>query len=291
MGMVDNNICKLRYLNITKDITKTHTKHVKINFIKYEHNLLEYPAENNTFRTINKEIKQNTKINDFIEQNEDKIKEIINSNNKQKEHLEELRNKIAIGNRIENAIKDRTIKLTDKFMELEVGLIIYIYAFKYIDTKYGKSILMLYSKENVATATTEYRTIWSTSNIYKCLDARKEQLKQMDTGIYGTKEDKPILILKKNGSYFNQSRNKCASVEIVSFRKNVTEDTIEGIEELKDLQLKEISNCIKIKDVDYIDKLITKEGEVIEIIGKRIVGKGLILEIKYNNNTKHVLAN
>jgi hypothetical protein len=39
MGLVDNNTCKLRYLNTKQDIAKKHTKNIKIDFVIYTNKL------------------------------------------------------------------------------------------------------------------------------------------------------------------------------------------------------------------------------------------------------------
>jgi hypothetical protein len=147
MGLIDNNTCKLRYLNSKQDIAKKHTKNIKIDFITYANKLLQYPKENNTLRTLNKEIKESAKMDDFIELNADNIIKVIEGNNEEKEKYKELTEMLTIGNRIEIAIKDRTRKITDKFTDIADNTTIYVYTFKYIETSYGMSILLPYSTE------------------------------------------------------------------------------------------------------------------------------------------------
>jgi hypothetical protein len=192
MGLIDNNTCKLRYLNIKQDIAKKHTKNIKIDFITYVNKLLKYPKENNTLRTLNKEIKESAKMDDFIELNADNIIKVIDSNNEEKGKYKELTEMLTIGHRIETAIKDGTRKITDKFIDIADNTTIYVYAFKYIETSYGMSILLLYSTAQTATVNTIYRTIWSPSNTFRLLDCIKQEFKYLQDKTCGTHENKPI---------------------------------------------------------------------------------------------------
>ena len=234
-------------------------------FAQTESPLLDYPIET-TIRTQNRDIREAETDKSFQQKHQDQIKKLEEINIKINEEAEIARHNLAIKQLIDSALSIN--KSIQKFNNIEDNKLMYIYGFNYIELPtYGEACVLIYSWDKQLTENSTLHPIYSTSNVKKYLEKLKSNYIQSNIAkhmCYVTYNTSPMLIIEKDGHYYNASKNKCPFVRILNINRDKTltcnKETEEQLHKLEDIPLN-----IKIKDCNKVEDL--KEGEELEVRG------------------------
>jgi hypothetical protein len=174
-----------------------------------------------------------------------------------------------------------------KLIDVQNNVILYVFAFKEITTKFGSQRVLLCSNEKELTEKTVLSTYWATSVINSYIDKFKTKWKRIDSDIYGSISGVSIFKFRKIGYKFNATRNKYADIEIIAGRSNLSEKgEKENVIKWLDISSKQ---CTKIDALITEEKI--KQGDTITITGMRNFETMVLLSIESNNKSYHVIAN
>lgn len=278
-------------------LNKTPTKATSVTkFKNIEFNLLTYPDSNLTIRTVNKCIKEETTAEQFAENNKAKLEEINAKNKALAEEMEEQQKEIEEQLAIQKYMEINKTKIytllssvranTRKLIDLEDNTILYIYAFKKLNTSYGETLLLACSTDNTLQENTELNLYWAVANITKYLTNGINFYKQLDIhGItaYGSLTGLPILTIKKNGTYLSQTKKRCAAMEIIEKRCNKTEDTSILNTTIKAKNLLDICpDYVGIKGKNKLDSVVT-EGDTVTILEYKEFKSSIVIKASIND--------
>ena len=234
-------------------------------FAQIDSPLLQYPIET-TLRAQNRDIKEAETSSTFQQKHQDKIKRLEAINTKINKEAEIAKHNLDIKQLIDSALI--TTKFTQRFMDIEDKKLMYIYGFKYIVLPtYGQTCVLIYSWDKQLTESSTLYPIYSTANVKVYLEKLKSTYIQSNIAnqeCYVTYNTSPMLLIEKDGYYYNASKNKCPSVRILNVNRDRsiinTEETEEQLHKLEDIPL-----SIKIRDCNKVEDL--KEGEILEVRG------------------------
>lgn len=259
----------------TSLLKSTALDRTDIAFKRASYPLLNYPDKNITLRSINKQLKEEAQQKKFEEQNKEKIDAITAAN----EQLEKDRLQTEFYKNIRRKIMDlfKSIKQTTKrFVDLDNGTIKYCFVFRSTQTCCGKSYLLACADVDTIKEDTTLELFWATSTMTPYLDKYTSYCPKIDnsTSLHSTTIGKYLIAFRKEGEYYSQSRNKCASIKILRMAKPETIKRFK--EEEKDFEvhikknkpLEELPPTVKAAERSALDDKV-EEGEVLLITGYR----------------------
>ncbi|KAK8886408.1 hypothetical protein M9Y10_041871 [Tritrichomonas musculus] len=299
-GLIDSPIVRLRTQR-SKCIGKLITGHVPIILREIDNIPLEFP--NDKVTTIAKKYKEEQSEKLFIESNKDLIETLNKENNKTKESAAQEQLELIRKREELLAIKEKEAKLLNhiiesfdiphsnkkKLIELPDKAHLYIYAIKFITTKYGNTVLIATSTQTSISTESPLDVYWGVKSILDYTNLHKEMWQILDYNMYGSAFGRPIMEIEKDGFYYNKSRNKCALINVVDCKETsgeafvhseLTEITIKRIlmEELPENEFLLKHTYINTKS-DKIDNLV-KEGDVIEVFNTFSYRNSNLIEFK-----------
>ncbi|KAK8837707.1 hypothetical protein M9Y10_036247 [Tritrichomonas musculus] len=299
-GLIDSPIVRLRTQR-SKCIGKLITGHVPIILREIDNIPLEFP--NDKVTTIAKKYKEEQSEKLFIESNKDLIETLNKENNKTKESAAQEQLELIRKREELLATKEKEAKLLNhitnsfdiphsnkkKLIELPDKTHLYIYAIKFITTKYGNTVLIATSTQTSITTESPLDVYWGVKSILDYTNLHKEMWQILNYNMYGSAFGRPIMEIEKDGFYYNKSRNKCALINVVDCKETsgeafvhseLTEITIRRIirEELPENEFLLKHTYINTKS-DKIDNLV-KEGDVIEVFNTFSYRNSNLVEFK-----------
>lgn len=263
VGLLDCPICRLR-LQPKKNINQFTTYNIPIVF---------KPIDN--ISKITKLLKKDKEENLFKNAREELINELIKQ--KEEESNQQIQDTTKIKSMFINSFNDTLNSNKHKLIELENKTHLFVYAFKFIFTRYGNKALLLCSKQNNIGSESNLSIYWSVNSVYDYLRENINKWTEIANNIYGSSLGIPIMEIEKEGVYYNASRNLRAKINIVN--STTTRDEIhvnQPLEYYTNTAIdKEVPNNIKDDNIlthnsyrkgkhEPIDKLV-KEGDAIEI--------------------------
>lgn len=286
MGLIPNNVFNFTYPSTSPSLLKSSAK-TDILFTNFDMPLLSYPNSSITIRNLNKVLREDLQENNFNEQFEHKIQTIINKNAEIEEEIQRSKYREMVRNKIYKILSFSRI-YTNKLIDIDDNTNIYVYGFKETYAKYGKTYILICCLKDSIAENTDLKLYWATSNIQRSLQnlIDKNNFKQLDiNGIvaYGSLTRTPLITLRKNGTYYNKSRNLCANISISKYTPNAHENI--NINENDLLEQIDVSakKCRKIDEV-------VKPGDIIKIIGYKTLKSSLLIRCIINNKTDNYLA-
>ena len=206
--------------------------------------LLYYPDESTTIRTINRDAREDVAEETFKEHYEQQINDIKAKNDIIEREIAKIIHKKMIRNKLYKVLSNIRA-YTNKFLDVKDGTELNVYGFKETNTKYGKTYLLACSLNIVPDKNdklieymleqTILQLYWCPTNITHYIDAvlsNKGFMQLYINGIiaYGSLIGIPIMQLVKTGTFTNVSKNLCAKVIVKGCNNNGTED-IKGSKE------------------------------------------------------------
>ena len=289
VGLHPNNVFNFVFPTSTTSLLKSSTRE-KIMFKTIDLELLNYPNDTLTIRSVNRDIKEKTEENTFIEHYEQQINNIKAKNEDIEAKMEYCAHKEMVRDKLYKVLSNIRA-YTYKFLDLKDGTEINVYGLKETRTRYGKTYLLACSKNvmydgdgnliEYMVPQTILELYWCPSNITHYIDQIliNKGFKQLDIrGItaYGSLTGIPIMQLIKEGSFTNTSKNLCAKVVVKGCKNNETED----ITGYRDNIMQEIDANIKqCKKIDEDVKL----GDTIKIVGYKLLKSSLLIRCSVNN--------
>ena len=332
VGLIDCPICRLRF-QTKKNISQLTTYNVPIVFKPIDKQLIEYPQEN--INRTTKRIKEDKEEKRFKDAREELINEIIRENHikrqlakEQTQMLEDKRNELIKQKEEEfnqqmqeykayeeaTKIKNTFIKLFNetlnsnkhKLIELNDKEHLFVYAFKFIFTRFGSTALLLCSKQDNIDRESNLSIYWAVKSVYDYLIENNNKWSELANNIYGYSFGIPIIEIEKEGVYYNASRNLCAKINVVNNTTTSNEIHLNqpleywhnvDIETIK----KEVPNDIKIDNIlthnsyckgkhEPIDKLV-KQGDVIEIFNTFQYKGSYLISFRLNGKEQTAKSN
>ena len=288
VGLTPNNVFNFVFPTSTASLLKSSTRE-KIMFKMLELELLNYPNETLTIRSINRDIKEETEENAFKEHYEQQINNIKSKNEVIEAQIEECAHKEMVRDMLYKVLSNIRA-YTHRFLDLKDGTEINVYGFKETRTRYGKTYLLACSlnvMHDVYGNLIEYmvpQTIlqlyWCPSNIAHYIDKilANKGFKQLDIKritAYGSLTGIPIMQLIKEGSFTNASKNLCAKMVVKECKNNETED----ITGYRDNIMQEVD--ANIKQCRKIDESV-KLGDIIKVTGYKLLKSSLLIRCSIN---------
>lgn len=347
VGLVDSPIIRLRY-PIKKNTYQITTRNIPI-VLKQIDFQIKFPTEsvNESKRKFREQleeskfIEENSKlISSVLEENkllqeelsqkkanivDSKVKELMEKNqkimdanakrleeyNKNMEKYNEQQEFVKLKNHI---IKSFEIPFSNinKLIELKDKQHLFVFAVRFIETKYGENILIATSREATITTDSHLDIYWGVKSLYNYVVENKSIYKELDIGIIGSSLGRFILEISKEGVYYNKSRNKCANIVICSCIKNHDEidiannptepylentiDVDKAIQQTnwRDVLILESNNALTFRPIGGKPKIIddlVKPGDIVEILNIYKFRKGYNLEIKIDGDIKTAKSN
>lgn len=189
-GLVANNVFNYIYTSTNASLLKSSTNE-RILFKSFDLDLLNYPDESTTIRTVNKDVREDVAKETFKEHYEQQINDIKTKNDIiERETAKSIHKKMA-RNRLYKVLSNiRAYK--NKFLDVKDGTELNVYGFKETNTKYGKTYLLACSLNIVQDQNdklieylleqTILQLYWCPTNITHYIDAvlSNKEFKQLD---------------------------------------------------------------------------------------------------------------
>ena len=171
-----------------------------------------------------------------------------------------------------------TVNLT----EFENNTLIYVYALKKINTRYGRNYTIIGSISDELNIEVELSQFWSNSYINSQI--KFDKFKKRDFGdilAYGSISGYPLLTLVKKYNFTSKSNHLSAFIQIYGINYDFQEDEIENIQALKKLEIL-LANINTKSCKEKIDEIVNT-NDIIHIIGYRSLNKTLIIKLGLND--------
>ena len=182
-----------------------------------------------------------------------------------------------------NVLKNQnsyTITLT----ELENNTLIYVYALKQINTRYGLNYTIIGSLSDELNKNTKLFQFWS--NSYKNSQIKFDKFNKIEFGdilAYGSISAYPMLTIIKKYNFTSKSNNLSAHIQIYGINYDNQGDEIENIQAIIKLEII-LANINTKSCKEKIDEIVNT-NDIVHIIGYRSLNKSLILKLRINNVT------
>ena len=171
-----------------------------------------------------------------------------------------------------------TVNLT----EIEYNTLIYVYALKQINTRYGGNYTTIGSLSDELNIEVKLFQFWSNSYINSQI--KFDKFKKIDFGdilAYGSISGYPLLTLIRKYNVTSKSNHLSAFIQLFGINYDIQEDEIENIQALNKLESL-LANIITRSCKEKIDD-IANTNDIILIIGYRSLNKTLIIKLRINN--------
>ena len=193
------------------------------------------------------------------------------------EHKQYEINRDLLGNILRNQ-NSHTIHLT----EFENITLIYVYALKQINTRYGMKYTIIGSISDELNEQTKFFQFWSNSYINSQI--RFDKFNNIDFGnvlAYGSISGLPVITLVKKYSFTSKSNHLSAYLQIYGINYDSQGDEMENIQALNKLEILLANNNTKsCKEKVYE---IVQANDIIHIIGYRSLNRSLIIKLRTND--------
>ncbi len=173
-----------------------------------------------------------------------------------------------------------TINLT----EFENNTLIYVYALKQINTRYGRNYTIIGSISDELKVEVKLFQFWSNSYIKSQI--KFDKFKKIDFGdilAYGSISGYPLLTLVKKYNFTSKSNHLSPFIQIYGINYDIQEDEIENIQALNKLEIL-LANINTRSCKEKIDELVNTNDKL-HIIGYRSLNKSLIIKLRINDAT------
>ena len=264
-----------------KSISLSSTKNnIKFKKLDIDTKIFNYPKV--SLRNINKLNKEDYTVEKFKQEAEQKLINIKNEEIKMqqiREHKQLEINRDLLTNILKNQ-NSHTINLT----EFENHTLIYVYALKQINTRYGRNYTIIGSLSDELNVEVKLFQFWSNSYINSQI--KFDKFKKIDFGdilAYGSISGYPLLTLVKKYNFTSKNNNQSAFIQIYGINYDIQEDEIENIQALNKLEIL-FANINTRSCKEKIDELINT-NDILHIIGYRSLNKSLIIKLRINDAT------
>ena len=259
-------------LSSTKNNNKFKKLDIDINSIKYpktsSRNISKLKKEDYTIEKFKQEAEQKT-IN--IKNEEIKMQQIRD------EHKQLEINRDLLTNILKNQ-NSHTINLT----KFENNTLIYVYALKQTNTRYGMNYTIIGSISDELNEEVKLFQFWSNSYINSQI--KFDKFKKIDFGdilAYGSISGYPLLTLVKKYNFTSKSNHLSAFIQLYGINYDNREDDIENIQALNKLEIL-LTNINTRSCKEKIDELVNT-NDILHSIGYRSLNKSLIVKLRINN--------
>ena len=184
---------------------------------------------------------------------------------------------------LSNILKNQNSNTID-ITELENHTLIYVYALKQINTRYGRNYTIIGSLSDELNIEVKLFQLWSNSYINSQI--KFDKFKKIDFGdmlSFGSISGYPLLTLVKKYNFTSKSNNQSAFIQIYGINYDIQEDEIENIQALKKLEILLANNNTR-SCKEKIDEIVNT-NDIIHIIGYRSLNKSLIIKLGINDAT------
>ena len=283
MGLIANDTIAYKYSITTLSLAKS-ANNADIVFKPITMYLLTYPDDNTTIRTVNRELRELVDEKEFKKYNDNKLKLIEEKNQELENKLNEERDKQLILHKLTRAFKESRA-FSKKFLDLPNGTIIYVFAFREVNTKYGDSFLLACSGDEKISSASSIYIYWSPSNITAYINkvlsnGRFKQLDIKGLVVYGSVSGCSLFKLCKEGTFMNASKHLSANVKIINCTTNNKENVKVTV---NDYLIKKIE--ANIKQCRKIDEF-AKTGDLVKVIGYKTLKASMIVRCTINDETE-----
>ena len=232
-------------------------------------------------RNISKLNKEDYTIEKFNQEAEQKLLNIKNEEIKMQQISEEHKQLEINRDLLTNILKNQnshTVNLT----EFENITLIYVYALKQINTRYGSNYTIIGSLSDELNIEVKLFQFWSNSYINSQI--KFDKFKKIDFGdilAYGSISGYPLLTLIKKCNVTSKSNHLSAFIQKFGINYDIQEDEIENIQALNKLEIL-LANIITRSCKEKTDEIVNT-NDIILIIGYRSINKTLIVKLRINN--------
>ena len=280
VGIYPNNT--FNFILPNKSISLSSNKNnIKFKKLDIDIKNINYPKV--SLRNINKLNKEDFTIEKFKQESEQKLLNIKNEEIKMEKIREEHKQLEVNRDLLSNILKNQNSH-TNNLTELENGTLIYVYALKKINTRYGSNYTIIGSISDELNEEVELFQFWSNSHINSQI--KFDKFKKIDFGniiAYGSISGYPILTLVKKYNFTSNSNHLSASLQIYGINYDIQEDEIENIQALNKLEIL-LANINTRSCKEKIDEIVNT-NDILHIVGYRSLNKSLIIKLKINDAT------
>ena len=234
-------------------------------------------------RNINKLNKEDYTIERFQQEAEQKLITIKNEEFKMQQIRDEHIQLEINSDLLTNILRNQN-SLTNNLTEFENNILIYVYALKQINTRYGRNYTIIGSISDELNVEVELFQFWSYS--YKNSQIKFDKFKKIDFGdilAYGSISGYPLLTLVEKYNFTSKNNNQSALIQICGINYDIQEDEIENIQALNKLEI--LSANINTRSCkEKIDEIVNT-NDILHIVGYRSLNKSLIIKLRINDAT------
>ena len=264
--------------SISLSSTKNNTKFKKLDI---DIKTFNYPKT--SLRNKNKLNKEDYTIDKFKQEAEQNLINIKNEEIKMQQIRDEHRQLEINRDLLSNILKKQNSNTID-ITELENHTLIYVYALKQINTRYGRNYTTIGSLSDELNIENKLFQFWSNSYINSQI--KFDKIKKIGFGdmlAYGSISGYPLLTLVKKYNFTSKSNNQSAFIQIYGINYDIQEDEIENIQALNKLEIL-LANINTRSCKEKIDEIVYT-NDIIHIIGYRSLNKSLIIKLRINDAT------
>ena len=265
-----------------KSISLSSNKN-KIKFKKLDIDIKTFNYPKTSLRNINKINKEDYTIEKFKQEAEQKL--IIIKNEEFKiQQIREKHKQLEINRDLIEKILRNQNSHTMNLTEFENNTLIYIYALKQINTRYGMNYTFVGSVSDDLNEEVKLFQFWS--NSYTNSQIKIDKFNKIEFGnilAYGSISGYPILTLIKKYNFTSKSNNLSAYLQIYGINYDNQGDEMENTQALNKLEFL-LANINTRSCKDKIDDIVNT-NDIVHIIGYRSLNKILILKLRINDVT------
>ena len=280
VGTYPNNT--FNFILPKKSISLTSTKN-NIKFKKLDIDIKTFNYPKVSLRNINKINKEDYTIEKFKQEAEQKLINIKNEEFKMQqirdEHKQFEINRDLLTNILKNQ-NSHTINLT----EFENNTLIFVYALKQINTRYGRNYTIMGSISDELNEEVKLFQFWSNSYINSQI--KFDKFKKIDFGdilAYGSISGYPLLTLVRKYNFTSKNNNQSNFIQIYGINYDIQEDEIENIQALNKLEIL-LANLNKRSCKEKIVEIVNT-NDILHIVAYRSLNKSLIIKLNINDAT------
>ena len=287
VGLYPNNT--LNFILPNKSISLSSNKNnIKFKKLDININSINYPKLSS--RSINKLNKEDYTIEKFKQEAEQNLinirKEEIKMQQIRDEHKQLEINRDILSNILKNQ-NSHTINLT----ELENNTLIYVYALKQINTRYGPNYTIIGSLSDELNEEVRLFQFWSNSYINSQI--KFDKFNKIDFGnilAYGSISGFPLITIVRKYNFTSKNNNLSAHLQIYGINYDIQQDEIEEIQTLNKLEIL-LANINSKSCTEKIDEIVNT-NDIIHIIAYRTLSKSVILKLRINDelNDHYIIA-
>ena len=171
-----------------------------------------------------------------------------------------------------------TINLT----EFENNTLIYVYALKQINTRYGMNYTIIGSISDELNEQTKLFQFWSNFNIYSQI--KFDKFNKIDFGNIladGSISGLPVITLVRKYNFTSKSNHLPAYLQVYGINYDSQVDEMENIQALNKLDIL-LANINTKSCKEKVDEIV-QANDIIHIIGYRSLNKSLIIKLRTND--------